>query len=197
MRLSLSKYFLILITQLYPLINSKDADCVLKPSITVESDCVNVKTGTEDICCFYSDGTESCITADGSTPQTILTSIVSIKSLIPPSATKRIVECNTKAEICSKIQLPTSFLDCNKTELPFPFSCCFLETSTVKQCYPVNARYNTTVAYDAELLKTQFQYTEVPKITCSTKALPYPISGISLKINYISLLFVMLIYLFL
>lgn len=194
MTLSLRKSFLIIIANIFVLTFSKDADCALKQSITQESQCQEVKTGTSNICCFYKeDSSTKCIPADGSTPQTTLSSIELIKTTIPPTSITKQIACGTKAEKCSNIASPTSFASCNITLLDFPYSCCFVETRTIKRCYPVNARYNTTVAIDAEKLKAQFNYSEVPKIICSTVDLPFPARGIALSMNYLALFIVMIL----
>lgn len=190
----MSIYFLLL--ALVPLSLSKDSDCIKTENASKEI-CSAVKTGTMNKCCYVkytaSDSTETniCRLVDGATPQTILTSKATIISELEEGATNPSVDCYTPADTCEGILNPTSFADCNVTVQDYPFSCCFIKTPSSQYCYPVNARYNTTVYDYATQLQTLLNITTLPEITCSTKALPAPSSGSIAKRNIMSILIIL------
>ena len=194
----------ILLLSIIPLFLSKDSDCILDkkvpPVAATLTSCTDIKTDTMNKCCYVSytkDSVEQskCRLADGATPQTILTSKATIISELEEGATDAKVDCKTAADVCEQIPNPTNFASCNITEQAYPFSCCFIKTSNSQYCYPVNARYNTTVYEYATQLQTLMNLATLPEITCSTKALPSPTSGSIIKMNIMSIiiLFVTLI----
>ena len=193
----MSIYFLLLSLISFSL--SKDSDCINTENASLDV-CATVSTGTMNKCCYVSytaaDSTEKkiCRLVDGATPQTILTSKSLIISELEDGATNPSVKCNTAADTCEAIENPTSFASCNVTEQTYPFSCCYIKTVSSQYCYPVNARYNTTVAAYASELQTQMNLTELPEITCSTSALPAPSSGSIAKRSMMSIV-VILVYL--
>lgn len=187
----------ILLLSIIPLFLSKDSDCILDkkdPPITATlTTCTEIKTDTMNKCCYVSytkDSVEQakCRLVDGATPQTILTSKATIISELEEGATNAKVDCKTAADVCEQIPNPTNFASCNITEQTYPFSCCFIKTSTSQYCYPVNARYNTTVYEYATQLQTLMNLTTLPEITCSTKELPSPASGSIIKRNIMSII---------
>lgn len=181
---------------------SKDSDCINKASVSTQTDCTSIKTGTMSICCYASyipkdesNPVKKCLLADGSTPENILSSITSLKAEFPSDSTSQTVQCGTNAEVCQNIQSPTSFENCNITEQESPFSCCLIQTRAKAYCSPVNARYNTTVADYASSLKSQMNYTTTPEITCSYNPLPAPSGYDELYINKFFLIMSLILFL--
>ena len=196
----LSTFCLVFFLLSFPL--SKDSDCINKTSVTSQTDCTSIKTGTMSICCYASyipknesNPVKKCLLADGSTPQTILASITSLKTEFPSDSTSQTVQCGTNAEVCQNIQNPTTFANCNVTEQEYPFSCCLIQTRAKASCFPVNARYNTTVAAYASSLQSEMNYTTTPEITCSNNPLPAPLSHNILYINKFFLIMSLIIFL--
>jgi len=157
-------------------INTKDFECLIEgqKNPTETSMCTSVATGTQNLCCYTTYKNEkktqvnTCLLADGSTPQTIMDSIINVKnSLKMLNYTDVTMECGTESEICYNIQNPTDFSNCNVTEQEYPFSCCFVKTEKETFCYPIDASLNSTATYFGQLYQTKYNLTNPPYINCS------------------------------
>lgn len=143
--------------------------------------CTKTDTGTFNTCCHVSykfpNNTDfkQCMTLDNFTPQTLLISRDKvIKGLTEEGNTDINIVCGTDTEKCEATSNPTGFEDCNKTTsyLPGNFSCCIINLSDKSYCYPVNARYNSTVQNYAEMLQEDLGIDYLPDIICSDSPLP-------------------------
>lgn len=170
-------FFLIQLCQ----IKTKDYECIIQGNNnpTETSMCTSVATGTQNLCCYTTykningSTTNTCLLADGSTPQTIMDSILNVKrSLQLQNFTDVTMECGTDSETCFNIQNPTNFSSCNITEQEYPFSCCYVETENNKFCYPIDASLNSTTTYFAQTFQTRNNLTKMPYINCSYFDLP-------------------------
>ena len=189
-------FFLILLCQ----IKTKDYECILQGfnNPTETSMCTSVATGTQNLCCYttYKNTSGStintCLLADGSTPQTIMDSIINVKkSLTAQNFTDVTMECGTDSEICYNIKDPTNFSSCNITEQEYPFSCCYVETEANKFCYPIDASLNSTVTYFGQTFQTRYNLTKIPYINCSYVDLA--VKGNYIVFNYYLILVILYI----
>ena len=181
-------------------IKSKDYECIIQGqnNPTETSMCTSVATGTQNLCCYttYKDAEDktinTCLLADGSTPQTIMDSIIKVKnSLLLQNYKDVTMECGTESEICYNIQNPTNFSSCNITEQEYPFSCCYVETEANKFCYPIDASLNSTVTYFGQTFQTRYNLTKIPYINCSYVDLA--VKGNYIVFNYYLILVILYI----
>ena len=189
-------FFLILLCQ----IKTKDYECIIQGNNnpTETSMCTSVATGTQNLCCYttYKDTkgttTRTCLLADGSTPQTIMDTIINVKrSLQLQNFTDVTMECGTDSETCYNIKNPTNFSSCNITEQEYPFSCCYVETEKNKFCYPIDASLNSTATYFGQTFQTKNNLTKIPYINCSYFNLPA--KGYYIVFNFYIILIVLYI----
>ena len=157
-------------------IHTKDYECIAQGqnNPTETSMCTSVATGTQNLCCYttYKNSenqqVNTCLLADGSTPQTIMDSIIKVKnSLTLLNNTDVTMECGTDSEVCFNIKDPTNFSSCNVTEQEYPFSCCFVRTVNETFCYPIDASLNSTATYFGQTYQTKYNLSKTPYINCS------------------------------